>query len=350
MKAPSSPEKYLTAYQRIAGRDTLAHFHVAPLQKLYGDLVTSQSRELLKQREKLKQVFEVAAAHKPELFNRYVLPCGCMVDTMRKDGLIKASCSHGSAEVEECNIVSSALDTLAEIERLFFDPAGVAARGGVLYSFAFAQACYYLATIWKFGEKTIYELSGNAMIRYMVRPDFVCEVEKILLLLKQHLPDLVPDHIESRIVPALAWRFGYPLGDAGAATVMHAHDQIIAVQNLKRQYLRVERGALPEEEGHSGLQDRVQKKEEDFVRSCNRIISPLVGMVRKHAAQWELFSGGSDGTFFSQHDLIRNGGKMQLLEAYLDISFGELLRILDVHKQRMNTFTKRFCEASDKVG
>ncbi len=335
-------KKYLTAYHWTKpGEETLARFHLAPLQKMYGDLITSQSRELMKFKSNLQKVFEIVEKHEPRLLGRYILPCGCMVNMVSQQGALVAECAHSGARLDHKDLAESAIGTLAEMERLFFDPKGYVPKGGAFYTFELVVACYYLWAYWRFGGRAVYELSGPDMLGYATKQDFVKKIENVLLLLRKHLPDLVPHRVDAKIVPATAFRFGYPEGNDQAKAVMIAHDKILRIQGVKREHLEVRRKELLECAPElQSLQCVINDKVDDIHRACDRVLSPLLATIKCFGRSWDLFHNPSRDAFFSQHDLAQSGKKMEILEGYLDVPFSILSRIMECHKSRIDKLTR----------
>lgn len=301
--------KYLTPYhwtEENGARQTLSHFHVAPLKRLYGDLITTQSRALLQHRDKLARVFEIVRIYRPELLGRYVLPCGCMVKMESHGAFFTAKCVHNEARVNFKDLAASAMGTLTELERLVFDSHGYEPQGGPLYTFELVVASFYLWAHWQFGDKTIYELSGPDMIGYATKPAFIQSIHKVLELVGRHAPDLVPKRIEAKIVPVTLFRFGYPQQCEISRAVMSAHEAIRDIQAVKRKSLGTR----------------------DIHAACDAAIRGILPIVREHGKKWDLFHDPSKDAFFSQHDLAAMGGEMQICDGYLDVPFSTMRKLL----------------------
>ncbi len=301
--------KYLTPYHwtgENGERQTLSHFHIAPLKKMYGGIITTQSQVLLRHKEKLARVFEIVQTYRPELLGRYVLPCGCMVKMEDCHSFLTAKCNHNEARVDRKDLAATALGTLTELETLVFAPHGYTPKGGPLYTFELVVASFYLWAYWQFGDRAIYMLSGPDMLGYATKPAFIQSIQKVLELIGKHAPDLVPKRVEAKIVPVTLFRFGYPQQCEVSRAVMAAHEAVREIQGVKRKSLHCL----------------------DIQKSCDVAISGILPIIREHGKKWDLFHDPSKDAFFSQHDLEAMGGGMQICDGYLDTTFNTMKRLL----------------------
>ncbi len=327
---PEDTTKYLTPYHwtgENGERQTLSHLHVAPLRKLYGDLITTQSQVLLRHRNKLTRVFEIVQTYRPELLGRYVLPCGCMVKLESHGSFFTAKCVHNEARVNLKDLAASAMGTLAELEKLVWNPHGYEPKGGPLYTFELVVASFYLWAYWQFGDKTIYELSGPDMIGYATKPDFIQNIRKVLELIGRHAPDLVPKRIEAKIVPVTLFRFGYPQQCEISRSVMHAHEAIRDIQTVKRRSL------------HSP----------DIHNACDAALRGILPIVREHGKKWDLYHDPATDAFFSQHDLEVMGGEMQICDGYLDVPFSTMRKFLDTMQNNERQLYRKLFERTQRT-
>jgi len=311
--------RFLTPYYRTGENadETLSHFHVTPLKKLFGSGVTSQSEVLLEYENDVSTIFSIAERFMPHQLGRYILPCGCMVPLERLGSeSLEAKCSHNRASVLQKDLAESALSTLKELRRLVFDPGDYIPKGGVVYSFELVVASFYLWLFWKFGDKPTYQLSGPDMIGYATKPAFISGVEKVLKVLGEHAPRLVPEKIDAFVVPATFFRFGYPSNLEVSERVMAAHETVRKLQALKREWRNV-----------------------DVIReSLNHSVRNAIEIIERDGQKWNLFHDPSKDAFYSQHDMLKNGACMKVMEGYLDIPFGTMGKILETLPQ-----TERQC-------
>lgn len=317
--------KSLTPYHRVIGdnNNTLASFHMLPLKKLFGDsIITSQSKELLEYKESLQIVFEIVEKYKPESLGRYILPCGCMVTiSTHASSKFWAECKHDKVEIGRFRLAESAIQTLEELNTLVWNPKGYEPKGGVLYSFELVVAAYYLWAYWKFGDKTIYELSGPDMAGYATKDDFVWKVEQVLKVVAKYAPErLFPKEIHAKIIPATVMRFGYPDNSLVAKKVMGAHESIRHIQMVKRKF----------------------KDVPDIVSLLNNSLEVAIGIVDEHRDSWNMFHDPAEDAFYSQHDMIKTGAKMIIQDSYLDMSFSTMSTILESLSQTEKSLRRSF--------
>ncbi len=320
---PEGKIKCLTAYHR-PNHDpttTLAHFHVAPLKQLFGNVITTQSEVLLEYKEYLQIAFDIVQTYRPEQLGRYVLPCGCMVTLCKRNRGYEADCPHNHARITGKKLAESAIETLEELRRLVLDPIGYQPKGGVLYSFELVVASYYLWSYWKFGDKPVYELSGPDMIGYATKQDFILRVEQVLKLLGEHLPEhLMPKIIDAKIVPATLFRFGYPDNCKRAKAVMNAHEMIRQVQPLKRSFKNVA----------------------EVADLLNVSLKGGLEIIEEHGKYWNLFPDPATDAFYSQHDMLANGARMVIQEQFLDMPFQTMDALLSTLAQSEQSLKKQF--------
>lgn len=318
----SGKEKSLTAYNYVKdSKETLARFHVKPLESMFGKVITSQSASLLEYEKNMETVFGIIEKYHPDQLGRYVLPCGCMVDMKKNGDQYTATCSHESRVVSKKELAESAMGTLRELNDLFWNPLADIPRGGVLYSFELVVATFYLWAFWKFGNKTIYLLSGPDMIGYATKNDFISKIDKVLRLVSSHAPEgLVPESIEVKIVPATLFRFGYVSDFEESKRIMGAHETVLSLQALKRQW----------------------KDVDEITGPINEALGSVIGLIKKESSSWNLFHNPAVDPFFSQHDLLARGAKMVVLEKYLDIPFSKMGEILRTLPQMENNLIRQF--------
>ena len=329
---PSNGEKHLTPYQRCCnGTQTLSSYHLEPLKKLYGDLVRTQSELLLEYEENLTRMFKVAEEHAPEMIGRYVLPCGCMVTLKQESsGTYRAQCRHNTALIKAEDLAQSAIDTLHELKQLVTNPKGYLPKGGALYSFDMVVASFLLWSYWKFGNKAIYMLSGPDMIEYATKEGFVDDVGRVLTLMRKHVPDLVPDTIDVRIVPTALFCFGYPSENIVAKNVMRAHKEIISLQNQL-----VTHGVIDPNKPRT-----VSKK---LLTKVNGEIEEVVRTLENDGVKWNIFHNPARDVFFTQHDLHLTGGTMAVHEEHLGMSFRDINMTLTSLQKMEKLLISQFC-------
>lgn len=312
---PINGTKHLTPYQRCTDKkQTLSSFHIAPLKKMFGDTITTISETLLEYEDNMKTVFQIVQNHCPKQIGRYILPCGCMT-TLKKDGdteAYKASCEHGNnANIKVEELAESALKTLKELKSLVFNPVNYIPKGGALYSLELVVASTFLKSYWKYGNKTIYMLSGPDMIKYATKKSFVKGVQKILRIVGNHSPFLVPENIDVRIVPTALFKFGYPHDSDVSKRVMSAHETIWKLQEQKKKYSNVPK----------------------IVTTIETELLNLTEIVKKEGAKWNIFHNPSKDAFYSQHDLCKSNSKMTVSEHYLNLPFSEVDKVLHTLEQ-----------------
>lgn len=325
---PNFRTKFLTPYHRPANNPetTLSHFHIAPLKKLFGGVVTTQSEALLEYKEFMETVFDIVQKYCPEQFGRYILPCGCMVPLNKCGDVYQARCDHDRVSVNQLNLAESAIKTLEELKRLVLDPVGYTPLGGVLYSFELVVATYYLWSYWKFGDKVVYELSGPDMIGYATKEKFISRVEKVMMVVGAHMPaDLCPQKIEAKIIPATFFRFGYPTSLTKAHLVMASHDIVAKIQDMKRKY-------------------KIFPNIVDYLDKA--LIGPL-SILENNVKYWDLFHQTNKDVFYSQHDMLAEKSRMKVLDGFLDISFKEMGRLLSILPQIERKLSQKLIVGSE---
>lgn len=321
-KPPVDKTKFLTPYFRVLDSDqTLANFHMEPLKKMFGSIITSQSEVLLEYEDELRVVFEIIQNHYPEQLGRYVLPCGCMVPLHGSGGVYHAKCMHNHHTIKQSELASSAIETLKEIKNLVWNPIGYQPKGGVLYSFELVVSSFYLWSFWKFGDRTIYELSGPDMIGYATKAPFISRVEKVLKLISKYIPEnLMPKTFEAKIVPTTLFLFGYPDNHEVAKKVSASHETIRIGQKLKRQW----------------------KEIDEITKPLNSTLASAIEIIEKHRSSWDLFHNPSKDAFYSQHDMMASGARMVIQEDYLGMPFSMMGTILQNLAQMEKSLARQF--------
>ncbi|MCX6703753.1 MAG: hypothetical protein NTV02_03655 [Candidatus Zambryskibacteria bacterium] len=310
-RIPTLGEKHLTPYHKPENcpDETLSSFHVRPLRQLFPGVITTQSEELLEYKDNLVIIFDIVERYYPQWLGRFVLPCGCMVEIKSRFSARYAECVHSRVEIKPNTLRESAINTLEELKKLVLDPSGYTPCGGVVYSFELVVACYYLWCHWKFGDKAVYQLSGPDMIGYATKPDFIRKVGDVLRSIGDHAPQLVPGHVDAKIVPATFMRFGYVKGDSVSESVMNAHCKVVELQERKRQ----------------------NKGSVEVVREADAVLKEVIPIIDQYGSSWDLFHDPAKDAFYSQHDMARTGGRVRVMDGFLDVSFrtmGEILRTL----------------------
>ena len=264
--------RFVTAYQFTKDGTRLGRFHVKAIQKCFPDALSSCSRLLLSEREKVWEMFDyLARTKKDEVFGRFIAPRGVMRPV-----------SESGVRVE--SMAGSFMEVLEELEHLLFSDEEITTKGGVCYGGVMVPLSSMLVQYWQTGRVDRYDVSGPDMMRYATRPEHQIKLSQMLEHLRKWNPKLVPEHIVSHMYPGTAARVGHVAG--------HVSQEV-----MKRKVYMLE---------HADSLDRVRKRE-------------IWEIAKDDERNWPVQIRPGVDPYFSQHDLALMGKELVVDEFWRNI-------------------------------
>lgn len=188
--------RYVAAYQLTTNGTRLGRFHVKAKQACFPNAISSCSRLLLSEKEKVWEMFDYLARTKSdEVFARCITPNG-MLRPLR--GSIATDC-----------LATSFLDVLAELDHLLFSDTEISTRGGACYDGVMVPLSAMLVQFWQTGRADRYDVSGPDMIHYALQKEYQARLSLMLEHLRKWRPALVPKNILIHMFPGTAACVGY---------------------------------------------------------------------------------------------------------------------------------------------
>lgn len=249
--------RFVTAYQFMDSGMRLGRLHVRAKQKCFHGAISSCSRLLLSEREKVWKMFDyLARTKKDEVFGRFITP----------DGVMKPIFGSG---IKTESITDSFMNVLQELDSLLFSDEAITAKGGACYDGVMVPLSCMLVQYWQTGRTDRYDVSGPDMIHYATRPEHQARLSEMLKHLRKWDSKLVPEHILVHMFPGTAARIGHIEG--------HISEEI-----MKRKIHMLE---------HSGSLNRIEKQKIwEIAKDDERI--------------WPAQIKPNIDPYFSQHDLV----------------------------------------------
>lgn len=265
--------RFVTAYQKTPSGERLGRVHVRACEACsFPEALSSTSRLLLSEAEKVKEMFEYLAETRPNtVFARFITPDGVM-KRIRESGT-KVSC-----------LANSFMGLLKELEHLLFSDAPISTQGGTCYDGVIVQLSAMLVQYWQTGRVDRYDVSGPDMIGYSVRREYQEEISAMLAHLRQWDTRLIPKNIVIRMFPGTVARVSHVPG--------HISEHVMARK------IRVL-------ENQIGFTQKQKEILWDMARDDNRL--------------WPTDIKPQKDYYFSQYDLLREGGKLVVDDFWKDI-------------------------------
>ncbi len=275
--------RFVTAYQITNDGTRLGRFHSKVMQECFPNVISSCSRLLLSEKEKIGEMFDYLAHNNggEDIFNRFITP----------EGIMKPISESG---VKIQDMAGSFVGLLNELSDLLFSDKEITTHGGVYYSGVMAMLSGMLVHYWQTGSVERYDISGPDMIHYATQPEHQAQLSKMLGHLRKWNPTLVPKNILVRMLPGTVARIGH--------FVDHPSEDIVQrrIFALGKSF-----NSLNKKE-----KEEIRKKANDDEHCWPTRIQPKIT------------------PYFSQHDLISLGKKLIVDKFWMDISLEEIAGIV----------------------
>ena len=292
----------------------LASFHYFSLKSIFGRLVCTESEVWLRQEDAVLKVFKSVAARAPSLFDRYILPCGCMVPLSRHSHqfgvLVAVGCRHELKEEFHLGLLEErAARLLYELRDLVTGDGAVAAKqGGAVPSIALVVVMDAIIGFLESGKEETYELSGPDMVRYVFSWQFKNLVQAAWRSVKYAKDEMnLPDSLKLYVVPTADFRFGYVKGHE-SEEYLAGCEELLKAQGEKRSRIL-----------------EARKRGEDEMRLIEPFNERMSEIGRKLGdISWDIFYDIHQGNFFSHHDLASLDKPLVVSSTYLESPFIEI--------------------------
>jgi hypothetical protein len=264
--------RYVTAYQVARSGERLGRIHLRACEASFPNAISTCSKLLLSEIDKLREVFEFLAETRPhEVFARYITPDGVMVPT----------CQSGLRPHEFTN---SFIHVLKELEHLLLSDEPIETKGGVCYDGTMVQLSTMLVDYWKTGRIDRYDVSGPDMIHYSTRPEYRERLTEMLTFLHKWNPKLIPRTIITRMFPGTVARVGHLRGHSSEDVITRKID--------------------------------ILKNGDSYPKDMRK---HLRDMAASDEGLWPIEIRPKEKPYFSQHDLMCYEGDLQVHEYWKDI-------------------------------
>lgn len=289
MTVTDTEKRFVTAYQFTVDGKRLGRTHVKAMQECFPDVISSCSRLLLSEKEKIWEVFDYLARTKEdEVFGRYITSDGVLKPIVRS-GLYTAK------------LADSFINLLEELDHLLFSDKDIATKGGACYDGVMVPLSTMLVQYWQTGRVDRYDVSGPDMIHYATRPEHQDKLSEMLRHLHRWNPRLIPKNILIQMFPGTVARVGY--------VPNHISEEI-----MKRKVYAL-------------------RNHNSFDKSFKRI---LWDSAREDEKTWPIQIRPSVDHYFSQYDLLYHGGKLVVDDFWMELPIASIKETL----QRANAFLR----------
>lgn len=268
--------RFITAYQLTAGGSRLGRVHVKAMQANFPD-ISSCSRLLLSEKERVREVFEyLAATCRENVFPRYINPDGTMHPWFNHTDKPEA-------------VADAFIHVLEELDHLLFSDEPITTQGGPCYDGAMVPLSGMLVQFWQSGRLDRYDISGPDMIHYALRPEHQRQLSDMLQHLRKWNANLVPENFIVQMFPGTVARVGY----------IPAHISQAVMQ--RKQFILRQLNSLGREQKRLLWEDA--KDDENF---------------------WPTQINPSAAPYFSQYDLTKHGGKIIVDDFWRELPFDQM--------------------------
>lgn len=274
----TTPEnRFVTSYQFTEAGERLGRFHVKAMQKCFPGAISSTSRLLLTEKEKVFDMFDyLARTRKEEVFSR----------SITSDGILRKTLT---GEVPVGSVANSFIEVLEELDNLLFSDTPTTTKGGICYDGVIVQLSCMLVQYWQTGRIDRYDISGPDMIHYSTKPEYQKAMTEMLNHLKKWNASLIPDNIIVQMFPGTLARVGHISG--------HFSEEVMS----RKIHMLL----------HGNSMDRAQK--EAFWNSS-----------KSDEKLWPMKIRPNIDHYFSQHDLLETKGVFEVAEFWRNIPFSNL--------------------------
>lgn len=189
--------RYVTAYQFTTDGIRLGRFHVKAKQVCFPNAISSCSRLLLSEKEKVWEMFDyLARTRRDEVFARCITPSG-ILRPLR------------GASIATEHLATSFIDVLGELDRLLFSDETISVSGGACYDGVMVPLSVMLVQFWQTGQTDRYDVSGPDMLHYALCSEHQVKLSLMLEHLRKWRPSLIPKNILIHMFPGTAACVGY---------------------------------------------------------------------------------------------------------------------------------------------
>ncbi len=281
----------ITAYTRLPSMGFLGRAHVKPMMQCFPAVINTQSALMNTEWERLHQIFAYLAETIPdEIFTRYIFPDGTAVKLHpNKDNTIFTASKKGSVVcLRRMDLAESFRYVLSELEMLLHtDYTGLLVGGACYQGSAIAQLSVVLVQYWKTGSLVRYDISGPDMIHYATSAAYQEKLNKLMRHIAKQFPELVPKSMLIRMPVGTFARVGY-LKDHVSKEILENRIEILS----------------------QGIQNESKKMLRDKLKENHHL--------------WPLCVEQGSDAYFSQHDLVSQGGKIVVPEYFRTMPFGKI--------------------------
>ncbi|MEK7452640.1 MAG: hypothetical protein AAB614_00210 [Patescibacteria group bacterium] len=310
----TSEHRYVTAYLKSDMSEhlgqKLGRIHVQAMQQSFSPTLSSCSRLLLSEKEKISEMFEYLAHTCPEkVFTRYISDKGIMVPLKSSNNsaefhpdfsLMPKEEEERTLIINSKHLASSFINLLSELDNLLFSDEPIITHGGVCYNGPISILSNMLVYYWKTGETHRYDISGPDMIHYATRKEYQNSLSLMLQHLRKWSPALIPKNITVHMPMGTVARIGY-IKDHPSEEIMH-----------RRLLVAHDNGSLTSKE----------RNDMRLVASNDEI-------------RWPMQINPAETPYFSQFDLVELGKSIIVDEYWKDIPLGDILCIFSKIRNKL---------------
>lgn len=197
LRRTSTHNRFVTTYQFTKDGVRLGRFHVKAKETCFQNTISSCSRLLLSEKEKVWEMFDyLARTRRGEVFTRFITP----------NGILRPASGLGT---KTGSMAGSFMDVLEELDHLLFSDEEISVKGGVCYDGVMVPLSVMLVQFWQTGRADRYDISGPDMIHYATRPEHQAKLSEMLKHLRKWKPELVPENILIHMFHGTVARVGY---------------------------------------------------------------------------------------------------------------------------------------------
>ncbi len=281
VKTTDSGNRFVTAYQYTKDGVRLGRFHVKVMQKHFPNVISSCSRLILSEKERVREMFDyLARTRRPEELWRKITP----------DGVVRPV---SESNINVAQMADSFIEVLEELDRLLFSDEKITTKGGLCYDGVMVWLTCMLVNYWQTGRSDRYDISGPDMINYSTRKEHRESISEMMDHLRKWNSKLIPKSISVRMFPGTMARVGYING--------HISEEIMN----RRTYML--------EHGKSLGGERKRQ---------------IWEMAKNDERNWPIQIKPNIDAYFSQHDLDAINGKLVVDDFWKDIPIANMRDIL----------------------
>lgn len=273
-RAMTKQGRFVTAYQHTNTGERLGRVHVRAMEQHFPGTISSCSRLILSERERVYEMFDYLARTKRfAVFTRRITSDG------RLEPLYEQ-------QMPANRLAQSFMNVLEELDHLLFDDREIVTKGGACYEGAMVSLTDYLVQYWQNDRCERIDVSGPDMINYALRPEHARDLSSMLEHLRKWRPELIPPRLDVCLLPGTVARVGHVEGHPSEAV-------------MRRKI--------------AALQPDVPKEEK----------SRLIALAREDESIWPVQIQPSKVPYFSQHDLCA-GRRLSVDQHWRDIPLVQL--------------------------